>query len=102
MIYLTLQQIINDVFNKLTDEDKQNLSTLNKDDMIKFHHGVGTFIRNEYKLWDRNNPLTSLWFIDNESGNEQYIKDGVDYHPCHPDEVSSEILIGIWKKITQK
>lgn len=98
--YLTNDQIIDDVVSKMTPEDKMELSKLEAKDMIKFHHGVGTFIRNEYKLWDRNNPLTAIWFIDTESGNEKYIKNGVDNHPNHPDAISMDILLGIWKTVT--
>lgn len=102
MTYMTFEQIVDDIVSKMTDEDKTELSKLEAKDMIKFHHGVGTFIRNEYKLWERNNPLTALWVIDNESGNEKFIVDGVDHHPCHPDAVSMDILYGIWEIVTGK
>lgn len=102
MSFLNKEQIIDDVVSKMTEEDKQELATLQYEDMIKFHHGVGTFIRNEYKLWERNNPLTALWVIDNESGNEKFIIDGVDHHPCHPDAVSMDILYGIYEKVIGK
>ena len=100
MKFLCQSEIVDDVVSKMTVEDKLELSKLAARDMIKFHHGVGTFIRNEYKLWDRNNPLTAIWFIDNESGNEKYIKNGVDCHPNHPDAVSMDILLEIWEVVT--
>lgn len=97
--YLTRQQIIEDIVSKMTDQDIADLKTLQESDMIKFHHGVGTFIRNTYGLWEHGNPLTQLWIIDNEAGNTEFIKNGVDYHPCHPDEISMQILVGVWKSI---
>jgi hypothetical protein len=48
-------------------------------------------------LWDRFHPLTSPWFIDQENGSNDCIVDDVDYHPCHPDAVSGDIIIEIWK-----
>ena len=102
MNYMNFEQIVEDIVSKMTDEDKIELSNLEAEDMIRFHHGVGTFIRNEYKLWERTNPLTAIWFIDEESGNEKYIKDGVDHHPNHPDAVSMNILFAVWETVTGK
>lgn len=99
MTYLTKQQIVNEIVSKMTEEDKNELKTLHRDEMFKFHNHVGRYIRNEYKLWNRDNPLTAVWFIDNESGNEEFIRNGIDYHPCHPDQVSTEILEGVWDEI---
>lgn len=102
MKYLTFDQIVDDIVSKMTDEDKIELSKLEAKDMIKFHHGVGTFIRNEYGLWRRDNPLTAMWFIDTESGNEKFINNGIDDHPNHPDAISMNILYGVWEIVTGK
>ena len=41
------------------------------DDIIKYHHGLGTMIRNHYNLWDKKEL-------------EKYIGDSY----CHPDDTS--------------
>ena len=99
MTYLNKRQIIDDIVSKMTEEDKIELQTLQRNEMFKFHNIVGRFIRNEYKLWNRDNPLTALWFIDEESGNQDFMRNGIDYHPCHPDQVSNEILEGVWDEL---
>jgi hypothetical protein len=99
MTYLTKQQIVAEIVSQMTEEDKNEFKTLHRDEMFKFHNHVGRYIRNTYGLWNRDNPLTALWFIDEESGNEEYIRGGIDYHPCHPDHVSTEILEAVWDDI---
>lgn len=98
--FLNAKQIRDDIISKLLDEDIEAIKTLKRDEMIRFHHTVGQFIRNEYGLWKDDNPLTSLWVIDSAAGNTEYIdKDDVDCHPCHPDEVSHQILLSVWDEI---
>lgn len=62
----------------LRDEDILILLSLTKEEMIQYHHSVGRWIRNTFKLW----------FVDNPILNGK-----------HPDDVSSEILEGIWETV---
>lgn len=101
--YLTEAQIIEDLYEELTYEDVQALRNMYKteDSLGVLHHGYGTYIRNTYKLWDAENPLTHQWFKDcaeATDGHHHHMKDGVDYHPQHPDQVSFEIIKQVWRK----
>ena len=54
-----------------------------KDDMVKLHHSVGTYIRNEYGLWSGTSDIYSyLYFLGLR----------------HPDDMSSVILESFWCK----
>jgi len=54
------------------------------EELTKFHHGLGTTIRNEFKLWEV--PWTAQ------------LKDGVDYSADHPDAISMRIIAEVWKR----
>lgn len=104
--YLTEQEIVNALVASLDEQEKLALKTqyLNEQSLGVLHHGFGTHIRNEYKLWEAANPLTMPWFHDcafAKDGQHQYMEDGVDCHPDHPDQVSFEIIKKVWHKVTQ-
>lgn len=46
----------------------------------------GRWIRNSYGLWEATNPHTMRQL------DESAVRNGVDYHPCHPDSFSDEII----------
>ena len=56
----------------------------NGQDLISLHHGMGTWIRNNYNLWEI--PWTPE------------IREGVDYSPEHPDAISQTIIEELWKR----
>ena len=104
--YLTQSQIVEALYEELTHEDVKALKELYKTEksLGVLHHGYGTHIRNEYKLWEAANPLTHQWFKDcafaeGGEGKHQHMIDGVDYHPQHPDQVSFEIIKEVWRKV---
>jgi len=63
------------LLNPDASKEREYLKTIPREDMIKFHHTEGRYIRNKYNLWDPDRPLT---------------KD------AHPDDVSMNILYKIW------
>lgn len=107
MTYLTEDEIVDNIISTMMMispsglKDYDLLKTIERDHMGRFHHGVGTHIRNEYKLWDENNPLTRPWFVDRAAGVTEYMDDGIDCHPCHPDAVSMEILYKLWDRANE-
>ena len=92
-MYLTLDEIVCDVLlYKLTETAKQELRRLEYDDLIQLHRTFGRDIRNEYKLWDENNPLTMKNY-------QAVVVDNVDVNPKHPDSVSMQIIRQVWRKL---
>jgi len=65
----------------MRDADKQAIAKMKKRDLIKLHMTLGMTIRNEFGLWQGNMIVT-------DSG-----------LPCHPDDVSEEIIEALWKDL---
>lgn len=82
---MTVDEIADDILSGWADSTKEQLKQIPFEDLIKYHHGFGTGIRNEYKLWERK------WTPE--------IRNGVDYSPEHPDAISQTIIETIWKKL---
>ena len=83
---MTEDEIVDDVISKIPDEDKDRLRFFaEKYNKHYLHHGFGTWIRNEYKLWQRP------WIPK--------IIDGCDYAEDHPDQISMRIIEKILKKL---
>lgn len=98
-MYKTEQEIIDEIYANLDKNSRKLISSILREEMVQFHFRNGMAIRNAYKFWDRENPLVHQWFLDEESNSNKYIRDGVDYHPQHPDAVSMNILYKIWDKV---
>jgi hypothetical protein len=78
--YLTKAQIVEDILLSLTDADRIMLKYTPKDHLIRYHHTFGTYIRNTYKLWDKEYP-----YLEGK----------------HPDDYSFEIITDIWTRIQE-
>lgn len=93
-MFKTFEEIIEDMMLfQLEEEIKRQLRSLKEDDLIRLHHSVGQVIRNEYNLWDKDNPLTMLNYEPMLS------EEGIDYNPKHPDSVSMDIIKTVWKRL---
>src|SRR5262245_10190718 len=68
----TLEGIVRDIIASLSAEDRMLVRLTRKEELIKFHHGWGTHIRNRYGLWRSNSEL-----VHAACGG-----------PCHPDDAS--------------
>lgn len=66
-------------------QDALDFKNCSEDDLISYHHTLGSQIRNEYKLWNVK------W--------EPELIEGIDYSPNHPDSISMNIIIEVWKRI---
>lgn len=81
----TVQATVKDILANLSDESKATVRETKKEDLILFHHGWGTGIRNHYGLW---------------RGNEALLKSACP-DGCHPDEASMIIIEAVWTSLQQ-
>lgn len=79
----TLEAVVADIVSALGEEDKKYLREIERDDLIQFHHGWGTGIRNHFGLWRDNHAL-----IESACG-----------RPCHPDTASMIIIEKVWESV---
>jgi len=79
----TLDAVVKDILASLPDEDKEIVRKTKRNDLIMFHHGWGTGIRNYYGLWRGNDKL-----IESACGG-----------PCHPDDASMIIIERVWESL---
>lgn len=66
---------------KLSEEDLNKLGDSTRDNLVKYHFGLGTYIRNAFGIWGGNK---ALW--DDLTGGE----------PMHPDNLSGIIIEALW------
>ncbi len=79
----TVDAAVADVLSTLSAEDKAEVRGTKKEDLIMFHHGWGTGIRNDYGLWRGNTKL-----IESACGKG-----------CHPDDASMVIIEAVWSAL---
>ena len=86
----TVSDIVEDVHRRVINDWTEGerteffLSEWNDKKLIRYHDNLGRWIRNEYSLW------SIPWTPE--------LRDGVDYSPFHPDQVSQTIIEEVWKK----
>ena len=80
----TIDEAVDFVLAYLSNEDKQQLRETPKDGLSEHHFGLGMWIRNKLRLWDRkldlSEPIDELKFM-------------------LPDDASMRILEGMWEKL---
>jgi len=79
----TVRAAVDDQLKRLSEKDKADLRARTRSDLIRFHHGWGTGIRNEYGLWRGNAALLK------DCGN------------VHPDDCSMKIIEEVWKQLVK-
>ena len=72
------------IISRLPEKDQALVKRTNKKDLIQYHHGWGTGIRNYYGLW---------------RGNQKLILSACDGKPCHPDDASMKIIEAVWERL---
>jgi hypothetical protein len=81
----TVEQAVNQILLSISDEDKETVKNTPEEDLIIFHHGWGTNIRNNIGLW---------------SGNEELLKScGAEWMGA--DSASAIIIQAVWKKLQE-
>lgn len=79
----TVSEAADILIQDIQDKDKEEIISKTKDDLIMYHFGWGTGIRNSFGLWKGNTKL----LID--CGSEK----------IHPDDCSMIIIEEVWKKL---
>lgn len=79
----SVAETVKDIVRRLPEADKEAVRATKKEDLIKFHHGWGTDIRNRYGLWRGNDKL-----ILSACGKS-----------CHPDDASVVIIEAVWSAL---
>lgn len=80
----TLEAATADIIGGMSEADKKTVRETKKGDLILFHHGWGTGIRNSFGLWQGNKALLKA---------------------CgggHPDDASMVIIESVWKTLRQQ
>lgn len=73
---------------KYDSEDYNYIKALQENELVKLHHSLGRFIRNEFGLWDADSQLLKSLTEDVKSD--------------HPDDVSQYIIVKFWEEINGK
>ena len=80
----TVKEAVARILGDMTDEDKETVRNTKENDLIMFHHGWGTGIRNSLGLWGRNDALLK------------------DAGKTHPDDVSMIIIRAVWQALQKQ
>jgi hypothetical protein len=78
---ITLDQAVTRLLDDMDDAEKKAVRDTKKEDLILFHHGLGTGIRNEFGLWRGNTNLLA------------------DCHSENPDGASMVIINAVWQRL---
>ena len=84
----TLDAMADEIYEilKLADPvDQEEFKTCKIEDLISYHHSLGRSIRNHFKLWQYE------W--------KTHIVSGIDCSEDHPDNISMQVIIEVWKKL---
>ena len=79
----TVEEAVTRILAGMSDKDKALVKATAKEDLIEFHHGWGTGIRNRFGLWSGNKELLA------------------DCHAKEPDEASMVIIEAVWQKLQE-
>ena len=83
----TPEGVIADIVSKLDAESRAKLRGMKKWELIEYHHGWGTSIRNRYGLWSNEALLRRCAA---RFGYDEFI---------HPDSASMLIMEGVWEAV---
>jgi hypothetical protein len=82
----TIEAATQTIISLLPEKDRQLVKAAKKEDLILYHHGWGTGIRNSLGLWRGNQKL-----LLSACGK-----------PCHPDDASMKIIEAVWESLQNK
>lgn len=89
MNYFTEENIVRHFIENMADQYPSiKIKGINLNAIPALHDKIGYNIRNQYRFWMNDNPLTSAFFK-------------ADDRSCHPAEVSLRILGLVWRKLNE-
>jgi hypothetical protein len=77
----TVQEAVNRILSELPDVDKEAIRHASKWRMMGYHHGLGSWVRNTFGLWQGNDELLRAC------------------GGCDPDDASEVILSALWQAL---
>ncbi|MBI5425289.1 MAG: hypothetical protein HZA32_14515 [Opitutae bacterium] len=77
----TVDEAVTRILSTMPEKDRKIVRDTAEDDLIQFHHGWGTGIRNSFGLWRGNKALME------------------DCKSDHPDDASMVIIFAVWKRL---
>lgn len=115
MYFLSFNEIVIDMLlYRLDEKTKKTIKILKKKDLIHLHKSLGEYICKEYKLWDKDNPLTLKDYqpqiqtrrrVQEVEINGKTVilevtgEEEIDINPKHPNNVCMKIIEAIWEKL---
>lgn len=80
----TADEAVTRILSTMPEKDRKIVRETSKDDLIQFHHGWGTGIRNSFGLWRGNTALQE------------------DTKKKHPDAASMVIIEAVWARLQKE
>jgi len=78
----------------LPDAERDAIMRARDAHSVMFYTEICRAIRNEYDLWLEEHHITKIWL---QAEREFPLSDGVDDHPCHPDNFSAACMQKLWE-----
>ena len=79
----TVSEAVDRLLSSISEENKTLIRGMKKEDLIQFHHGLGTGIRNDFGLWGKNQVLISTFPPEDR----------------WPDNASMLIIEAVWERL---
>lgn len=54
--FLSIDEMADHIISNFQPDDIKTIKSMARDELIKLHHGFGTWVRNTYGLWHPTNP----------------------------------------------
>jgi len=80
----TIDEAVDFILSEMNEKDKRTIMETPRDDLIKYHMGFGTAIRNKLGLWSGNTKLM-------KATKKQ-----------HPDDASMVIIEALWERLQKQ
>lgn len=84
----TVDEAVERITSTMEPADRKKLLAMKREDVIMYHHGWGTGIRNSFGLWQTESPLRD----------DCAKRKGMTDNKIHPDDCSMIIMEAVWDR----